>query len=224
MRRRIILLGGPGAGKGTQARWLSDKYGIPQVSTGDIFREHIEHQTESGKEMEDYLKKGRLVPDSLVCEIVTHRLAKDDCEDGYILDGFPRSLPQAEELDRILADRRETIDVAINLEVSDDAMVERNSARRTCSNCGAIYNLKSNPPKVEGECDSLGCEGAELVQRDDDRADTVRERVKIYHATTEPIIKFYEAKGLLKSIPAEGEGPEEIARKICEIVEETEVL
>ncbi len=223
MRRRIILLGGPGAGKGTRARWLSDKYGIPQISTGDIFREHIEHQTDSGKEMEDYLKRGQLVPDNLACEIVTHRLAKNDCKDGYILDGFPRSSPQAEELDRILADRGETIDIAINLEVSDDTMVERLGARRTCSNCGNIYNLTSNPPKVEGECDSLGCEGSELVQREDDREDTVRERLKIYHATTEPIIKFYEAKGLIESIPAEGEGPEEIARKIYELVEGTEV-
>lgn len=218
MACRIVLLGGPGAGKGTQARRVSKKYGLPHISTGDIFRAHSENGTEIGKKIEDYVNNGQLVPDSLVCEIVADRLAKDDCKGGYILDGFPRSFPQAEELDRLLSERGESLDVAIDLVVSDDEMVARLSARRTCHECGKIYNLNSNPPKQEGICDEPGCNGAELTHREDDREETIRKRLKIYHATTEPVVAFYERKGLRQSIDGENQSPDDIASKIEELV------
>lgn len=220
MARRIVLLGGPGAGKGTQARRISQKYGLPHISTGDIFRAHTENGTAIGKKIEGYVNSGQLVPDSLVCEIVAGRLAEDDCKSGYILDGFPRSGPQAEELDRLLGERGESLDVAIDLVVSDDEMVARLSARRTCPECGKIYNLKFNPPKEAEKCDEPGCHGAALAQREDDKEETIRARLKVYHDTTEPVVSFYDAKGLRKSIDGEHAGPDDVASKIEEIVSE----
>lgn len=218
MAQRIVLLGGPGAGKGTQARRLAEGRSLPHISTGDIFRAHVEEGTELGGELKEYMNKGQLVPDELVCEVVAGRLYEEDCRDGYILDGFPRSLPQAEELDRLLGEREESITVAIDLEVPDDAIVERLGSRRTCSGCGRIYNLRFEPPKREGRCDNEGCGDAELVRRDDDRVGTIRERLAVYHETTEPIIAFYRDQGLLKSIEGANRSPDDIALKIEEIL------
>jgi adenylate kinase len=164
------------------------------------------------------MSTGRLVPDSLACEIVAQRLAEDDCNDGYILDGFPRSVPQAEELERVLADRNELLDVALVLEVGDEELVERLSSRRTCPVCGTIYNLKFQPPKHDEQCDDPKCDGAKLVQRDDDQEATIRKRLNIYHETTEPLIDFYTRKGLRKSVGGDNMTPDEIATKIEDIL------
>ncbi len=164
------------------------------------------------------MSTGRLVPDSLACEIVAQRLAEEDCNDGYILDGFPRSVPQAEELERVLVERNELLDVALVLEVADEELVERLSARRTCPVCGTIYNLKFQPPKEDERCDRPECEGAKLVQRDDDQVATIRKRLHIYHETTEPLIEFYSRKGLRKSVGGDHMAPDDVAVKIEDIL------
>lgn len=218
MAQRIVLLGGPGAGKGTQAKRIAEGGALSHISTGEIFRAHAEQKTELGQELQKYMSKGQLVPDELVCEIVAGRLCEADCRDGYILDGFPRSLPQAEELDRLLEERGESITIAVDLEVPDDEIVDRLSARRTCPNCGRIYNLKFDPPAQDGRCGEAACGGAELAHREDDREETIRERLKVYHEITEPIISFYAEKGLLKSVEAANQSPDDIALKIEEIL------
>lgn len=221
--RRIVLLGAPGAGKGTQARRLSDSYGIPQISTGDIFRGHVENKTEIGLQIEAYLKEGQLVPDSLVCEIVAERLAEKDCAGGYILDGFPRSVPQAENLESLLNGRGEAIDAAIVLDVADDELVGRLTARRTCPACGRIYNLATDPPKQEGHCDNDGCGDTELQQREDDKEKTIRARLDVYHNTTEPIVAYYREKGLCRKVGGTALSPEQIADQITEVLEKSGV-
>jgi len=214
----ILILGAPGAGKGTQALRLSDKYGWAHVSTGDIFRAHQEKGTDFGKSIQRYLTAGELVPDTLTCEVVVDRLSQEDCEAGYILDGFPRSVPQAEALENMLETRAEAMDAVILLQVGDEEIVGRLTARRSCAKCGKIYNLKFSPPARNGECDEETCGGTTLVQRDDDREDTIRQRLRVYHESTEPLIGYYTVRGLIKETDAAGKSPAEIAQNIEDIL------
>lgn len=194
---KIIMLGAPGAGKGTQAKKISEKYGIPHISTGDIFRANIKNGTELGKKAKEYMDQGLLVPDELVVDLVIDRFKQEDCLKGYVLDGFPRTIPQAEALDAALQANGETIDYAINVEVPDAHIIERMSGRRACLSCGATYHVVNIPPKVEGVCDTCG---GELVLRDDDKAETVKKRLDVYHQQTQPLIDFYASKGLLVEV------------------------
>ena len=194
---KIIMLGAPGAGKGTQAKMIADKYGVPHISTGDIFRANIKNGTELGMEAKKYMDQGLLVPDELTVKILLDRVAKDDCEKGYVLDGFPRTIPQAEVLEEALANIGDKIDFAIDVDVPDENIVRRLSGRRACLSCGATYHIEHVPPKAEGICDRCG---KELVLRDDDKAETVKNRLNVYHEQTQPLIDFYEKKGVLKSV------------------------
>lgn len=196
-RMKIIMLGAPGAGKGTQAKMIADKYQIPHISTGDIFRANIKNGTELGKEAKTYMDKGELVPDELTVRILLDRVAQPDCEKGYVLDGFPRTIPQAEVLDQELTKRNEKIDYAINVEVPDENIVRRMSGRRACVSCGATYHLVHIPPKKEGLCDKCG---TELILRDDDKEETVKNRLGVYHDQTQPLIEYYSNKGVLQSV------------------------
>lgn len=214
MAGRVVILGAPGAGKGTQARRIARKYGWPHISTGDIFRSHLEERTAVGQKIESYMRNGKLVPDELACQIVDERLAKPDCANGYILDGFPRTLPQARALDGWLAERQKELDVVILLEVGDEELVARLSGRRTCPNCGKIYNLKFNPPKRDMVCDKPGCVNIELVHREDDREQTVRDRLAVYHEDTEPLIQYYESESLLRPVDGAGHDLDAIERKL----------
>jgi adenylate kinase len=194
---RIIMLGAPGAGKGTQAARIADAYHIPHISTGDIFRANIKGGTELGKKAKGYMDAGKLVPDELVCDLVADRIAQDDCKDGYILDGFPRTIPQAEALEKAAADLGTKIDYAVNIDVPDEAIIERMSGRRACVKCGATYHVQYNPPKVEGKCDNCG---SDLILRDDDKPETVRTRLEVYHTQTQPLIDFYKSKEILVTV------------------------
>ena len=194
---KIIMLGAPGAGKGTQAKMIAEKYRIPHVSTGDIFRANIKNGTELGLEAKKYMDQGLLVPDELTVKILLDRVAQEDCVNGYVLDGFPRTIPQAEVLDEALNKLGEKIDYAINVDVPDENMVNRMSGRRACLKCGATYHIEHIPPKTEGICDTCG---SELVLRDDDKPETVEKRLKVYHEQTQPLIDFYTAKGVLKNV------------------------
>lgn len=214
-------MGPPGAGKGTQAKRLAERFGIPHISTGDIFREHIEKETDLGRQVQAYLNEGRLVPDALACEIVDSRLAEPDCKRGFILDGFPRSVPQAEELDRLLENRGEALDVVIVLDVSDDELVERLTARRMCTVCGRIYNLKFEAPRIPGRCDDSDCRG-ELVQRDDDKESTIRERLRVYHESTEPILDHYSARGLTRHVDGSPGSLDAVTTAIESVLDELE--
>jgi len=193
----LILLGAPGAGKGTQAKLISEKYGIPQIATGDILREAVTSGTELGRKAKEFMDRGELVPDEIVIGIVKERLAQPDCENGFILDGFPRTLIQAEALDNILAEMNKKIDAVINIDVSEEEIIKRITYRRTCKKCGAIYHLIYNPPKEDKKCDKCG---GELYQRDDDKEETVRERFRVYRERTEPLIDYYKKKGLLHNV------------------------
>ena len=192
---KIIMLGAPGAGKGTQAKMLAEKYGIPHISTGDIFRAN--NGTELGAKAKEYMDKGLLVPDELVVDLIMDRFKADDCKNGYILDGFPRTIPQAEALDAALAANGEKIDYAVNVEVPDENIVNRMSGRRACVGCGATYHIVYNPTKVEGKCDTCG---ADLILRDDDKPETVLNRLKVYHEQTQPLIDFYTKKGVIAEV------------------------
>lgn len=194
---KIIMLGAPGAGKGTQAKMIAEKYQIPHVSTGDIFRANIKNGTELGMEAKKYMDQGLLVPDELTVKILLDRVAQEDCVNGYVLDGFPRTIPQAEVLDEALNKLGEKIDYAINVDVPDENIVRRMSGRRACLKCGATYHIEHIPPKTEGICDTCG---SELVLRDDDKPETVEKRLKVYHEQTQPLIDFYTAKGVLKNV------------------------
>ena len=194
---KIIMLGAPGAGKGTQAKQIAQAYDIPHISTGDIFRANIKEGTELGKKAQEYMDKGLLVPDELVCDLVVDRIHKDDCEKGYILDGFPRTIPQAEALDKALSANGESVDYAVNVEVPDENIINRMSGRRACVGCGATYHIVYNPTKVEGKCDACG---ADLILRDDDKPETVEKRLNVYHEQTQPLIDYYKAKGILKEV------------------------
>ncbi|MDD5922805.1 MAG: adenylate kinase [Eubacteriales bacterium] len=197
---RTILLGPPGAGKGTQAAKMVEQYHIPHISTGDIFRENIKNGTELGKRAKEYMDRGELVPDDLVIEIATDRLTKDDCKDGFILDGFPRTVHQAEELDKFLAGRGEKLSVVINLEVGDEELMKRLTGRRVCKKCGASYHIVNMPPKKEGICDVCG---GELIQRADDNEETARNRIRVYDEQTKPLIDYYEKAGIIANINGE---------------------
>ncbi|MCI1305419.1 MAG: adenylate kinase [Lachnospiraceae bacterium] len=191
---RIIMLGAPGAGKGTQAKMISEKYGIPHISTGDIFRSNIKNGTELGRKAKTYMDQGQLVPDELTCDLVVDRIAQDDAKNGYVLDGFPRTIPQAEALKSALEKRGEKIDFAIDVDVPDENIVTRMSGRRACVSCGATYHIVYNPPKQEGICDVCG---KELVLRDDDKPETVKKRLEVYHSQTQPLIDYYKKDGVL---------------------------
>ena len=192
---KIIMLGAPGAGKGTQAKMIAAKYGVPHISTGDIFRANIKNGTELGAKAKEYMDKGLLVPDELVVDLVIDRFKADDCAKGYILDGFPRTIPQAEALDKALSAIGDSVDYAINVEVPDENIIERMSGR--CVGCGATYHIVYNPTKVEGKCDACG---ADLILRDDDKPETVEKRLNVYHEQTQPLIDYYKAKGILKEV------------------------
>ncbi|MFI3236760.1 MAG: adenylate kinase [Lachnospiraceae bacterium] len=194
---KIVMLGAPGAGKGTQAKMIAEKYQIPHVSTGDIFRANIKNGTELGKEAKSYMDQGLLVPDELTVKILLDRVAKDDCANGYVLDGFPRTIPQAEVLDEALTALGDQIDFAINVDVPDENIVNRMGGRRACVTCGATFHLEYVPPKVEGICDACG---KELILRDDDKPETVLNRLNVYHDQTQPLIDFYENKDILKTV------------------------
>ena len=194
---KIIMLGAPGAGKGTQAKMLADKYGIPHISTGDIFRANIKNNTELGKKAKGYMDAGQLVPDELVVDLVVDRIKNADCFKGFILDGFPRTIPQAEALDYALNNQNEKIDYAINVDVPDEAIIERMSGRRACVGCGATYHVVYNPTKKEGTCDKCG---QDLILREDDKPETVKKRLQVYHEQTQPLIDHYEKKGALLTV------------------------
>lgn len=212
---KIIMLGAPGAGKGTQAKKISAKYGIPHISTGDIFRANIKNGTELGKKAKVYMDQGLLVPDELVVDLVVDRFKESDCENGYVLDGFPRTIPQAKALDEALAKTGDAVEFAIDIDVTDEEIISRMSGRRACVNCGATYHIESVPPKQEGICDICG---ANLILRDDDKPETVKKRLVVYHDQTQPLIDYYQAKGILKSI--EGKiGLENVFKEITRIVE-----
>lgn len=194
---KIIMLGAPGAGKGTQAEKIAEKYQIPHISTGDIFRANIKNGTELGKKAKTYMDQGLLVPDELVVDLVVDRVAQEDCKNGYILDGFPRTIPQAEALDAALAEKGEHIDYAINVEVADENIINRMAGRRACLNCGATYHVVTIPPKEEGICDKCG---NDLVLREDDKPETVKKRLDVYHDQTQPLIEYYTQKHILKEV------------------------
>ena len=212
---KIIMLGAPGAGKGTQARMISDKYGIPQISTGDIFRSNIRNHTELGEKAKSYMDQGLLVPDELTCDLVVDRISKDDCASGYILDGFPRTIPQAEALTAALQKQGTAIDYAIDVEVPDENIVQRMSGRRACPACGATYHIRYNAPSVEGKCDACG---AELVHRDDDRPETVQKRLSVYHTQTQPLIDYYREAGCMYSVDGTKK-MEDVFTDICGILD-----
>lgn len=211
----IVFLGPPGAGKGTQAKILIERYGIPQISTGDMLREHRAKGTELGKKAQEYMDKGQLVPDEIILGMVKERLSQADCEKGFILDGFPRTVAQAEALDKLLLDMGKKLDFALALIVPDDLLVERLTGRRTCKNCGMMYHIKYKPSKVEGKCDFCG---GELYQRPDDNEETVRNRLKVYHEQTAPLIEYYRNKGILREIDG-SKSIEEITQQIISILE-----
>lgn len=194
---KIVMLGAPGAGKGTQAKKISEKYGIPHISTGDIFRANIKENTELGQKAKTYMDQGLLVPDELTVKILLDRVAKEDCAGGYVLDGFPRNIPQAQVLDRALAELGDRIDYAIDVDVPDENIVRRMGGRRACLGCGATYHIEHVPPKAEGICDDCG---QELVLRDDDKPETVQNRLNVYHEQTQPLIEFYTEQGVLKTV------------------------
>jgi adenylate kinase len=212
---RLVLLGAPGAGKGTQAKKLIDKYGIPQISTGDILRKAVADGTPLGKEAKSYMDKGELVPDSVVIGLVKERLAQDDCKNGYILDGFPRNTTQAETLDSVLAEMNSPLDVALSIDVDKDDLMKRLTGRRTCKGCQQMYNIYFSPPQKEGVCDKCG---GELFQRDDDKEETIKNRLEVYERSTAPLIEYYSKKGILKSVKGVG-SIDEIFNKICSVLE-----
>jgi adenylate kinase len=207
---RIVMLGAPGAGKGTQAVRMAQELKVPHISTGDIFRKNLKDGTPLGLKVQGYLNSGGLVPDELTCEIVADRLTWGDCTGGYILDGFPRSIPQAEMLTAFLAKRGESIDAAINIDVPDAEIVDRLSARRSDPETGAIYNLKFSPPPAEV--------AARLIQREDDKAETVLTRLQNYHETTEPIISYYEDQGVLKSVSGANATPDSVFAQVLDVL------
>jgi len=211
---RLVLLGAPGAGKGTQAKKLIEKYGIPQISTGDLLRAAVSAGTQLGKEAKSYMDRGELVPDRVVLGMVEERLKRDDCKKGYILDGFPRNVAQAEALDKMLNDLGMSLDAALSVDVPFDDLMKRLTGRRTCKACGQMYNIYFNPPKKEGVCDKCG---GELFQRDDDKEETIKKRLEVYNSQTSPLIDYYSKKGILKSVNGTG-SIDEIFANICKVL------
>jgi len=213
---RAVLLGPPGAGKGTQAVKLVKKYGVPQISTGDIFRKNIKEGTELGKKAQEYMNAGKLVPDELVVDLVKDRLMQEDCANGYLLDGFPRTIFQAEQLDKFLEEAGQKLDAVINFEVGHDELMVRLTGRRVCKKCGASYHIVNIPPKVEGVCDRCG---GELEQRKDDTVETAENRIAVYEESTAPLIGYYEKTGALKNFNAEKDHDEVFKEIVAEIGE-----
>ena len=211
----LILLGGPGAGKGTQAKKLVDLLKIPQISTGDMLREAVGAGTELGKKAKEFMDAGKLVPDEVVIGLVKERLQNDDCKDGFMLDGFPRTLPQGESLEEMLKGMGRAIDHVISFEVDDEELVLRITGRRTCGACGAIYHLKYSPPPTPDAC---SCGASDLRQRDDDNEVTVRKRLETYHSQTAPLIAFYQERGLLREIMGTGLSPDGVFTKTKELL------
>ena len=212
---RTILLGPPGAGKGTQAVKIVEKYGVPHISTGDIFRENIKNGTELGKKAQEYMNRGELVPEEIIHDIIADRFSHSDIDAGFLFDGYPRTRNQAEDLDSILKDMGKKIDCVINLNIDDEELIKRITGRRLCPACGEIYNVYSNPPKEEGKCDKCG---AELIQRKDDNLDSLKVRLSEYHKNTQPVIEYYEAMDLVRHVEASG-GIEEVYGRINSILE-----
>ena len=194
---KIIMLGAPGAGKGTQAKRIAEQYSIPHISTGDIFRANIKNNTELGKKAKSYMDQGLLVPDELTCDLVVDRIKQDDCKRGYIVDGFPRTILQAQALDAALASMNDKMDYAIDVDVPDENIVSRMSGRRACVGCGATYHVVYNAPKAEGICDACG---EKLILRDDDKPETVQKRLTVYHEQTQPLIDYYKNAGILRTV------------------------
>lgn len=194
---KIIMLGAPGAGKGTQAKRIAKKYNIPHISTGDIFRANIKEGTELGKKAKEYMDKGELVPDDITIGMLLDRIHKADCKDGFVLDGFPRTIPQAKSLTEALSKLNESIDYAINIDVPDESIITRMGGRRACLSCGSTYHIKYSAPKKENICDNCG---SELVIRDDDKPETVKKRLDVYHKQTQPLIDYYDSEKILASV------------------------
>lgn len=213
---KIIMLGAPGAGKGTQAKKIAEKYSIPHISTGDIFRANIKEGTELGKKAKEYMDKGALVPDELVCDLVVDRISQEDAKNGYVLDGFPRTIPQAEALDAALTKINEKVDYAIDVDVPDENIINRMSGRRACVACGGTYHIVFNPTKKEDVCDACG---GQLILREDDKPETVKNRLKVYHEQTQPLIEYYTKKNILKSV----DGTQDMSKVFDSIVAILEV-
>lgn len=201
---KIVMLGAPGAGKGTQAIKIADKYDIPHISTGDIFRANIKGGTELGQKAKSYIDKGELVPDEVTIGMLLDRIAQDDCKNGYVLDGFPRTIPQAESLTEALKSQGDQIDFALNIDVPDEAIIKRMSGRRACPKCGATYHIVYAAPKTENICDKCG---TELIIRSDDKPETVKDRLNVYHQQTEPLIAYYKTAGVLREVDGTQELP-----------------
>lgn len=211
---KIVLLGPPGAGKGTQAKSISNKYSIPHISTGDIFRKNISENTPLGIEAKSYMDNGKLVPDEVTINMVKDRLQQDDCKVGYLLDGFPRTVAQAEALNNFLIERGEQLDTALLIKVPNEFILERMTGRRVCPSCGASYHVKFNPPTNEGKCDLCG---SEVIQRKDDTVETVKERLDVYESETQPLIEFYSEKDLLSEVDGT-KAINEVFKRICEML------
>lgn len=212
---KIIMLGAPGAGKGTQAKKIASKYGIPHISTGDIFRANIKNGTELGTKAKVFMDQGLLVPDELVVDLIMDRFQEADCQNGYVLDGFPRTIPQAKALDDALAKNNDAMEYAIDVDVPDENIINRMSGRRACVGCGGTYHLVTIPPKTEGICDTCG---GELILREDDKPETVQNRLKVYHDQTQPLIDYYQGKGILKTVDGT-KSPEAVLEDIISIIE-----
>jgi adenylate kinase len=212
---RLILLGPPGVGKGTQAKMLVDRYRVPQISTGDILREAVRERTVLGRKAKEFMDAGGLVPDEVVVGIIRERTALPDCREGYILDGFPRTIPQAEALERMMGESGLVLDAVVSLTLTDQELFTRLTGRRTCPGCGAMFHVTTNPPRREGVCDTCG---AALIVRSDDSAETVRERLRVYRAQTAPLIEYYGKKRLLREIDGLG-GIEDVFRRIVKVLE-----
>ena len=193
----IVIFGAPGSGKGTQSEKIVEKYGINHISTGDVLRAEIKNGTELGQKAKKYMDQGLLVPDELTCDLVMDRIGQEDCKNGFVLDGFPRTIPQAEALDAALVKIGQKMDFAVDVDVPDENIVNRMSGRRACLNCGATYHIVSIPTKVEGICDRCG---NPVVLRDDDKPETVQKRLKLYHEQTQPLIDYYKKQNILKSV------------------------
>ena len=211
---KIIMLGAPGAGKGTQAKKIAAKFSIPHISTGDIFRANIKNGTELGKKAKTYMDQGLLVPDELVVDLVVDRVNQEDCRDGYVLDGFPRTIPQAEALDKALAELGQKVDYAIDVDVPDENIIRRMGGRRACVTCGATYHLEYAPTEKDGICDTCG---GGLILRDDDKPETVKKRLFVYHEQTQPLIDYYTNAGILKTVDGTAD-IEDVFRTIVEIL------
>src|SRR4030065_1312227 len=211
---RLVLLGAPGAGKGTQAKILIEKYNVPQISTGDLLRAAVAAGTNLGKEAKSYMDKGELVPDSVVLGMVEERLKQDDCKKGYILDGFPRNTAQAEALDKMLSDMGAPLTVALSVDVDKDVLMKRLTGRRTCKSCQQMYNIYFSAPQKEGVCDKCG---GPLFQRDDDKEETIKKRLDVYDTQTAPLFDYYGKKGILKSVKGTG-SIDDIFNEVCKIL------